>query len=111
MKSGKMNKRVTLQRKTSTRSETGQVLPTVTELGKSFCSINPLSGREYIVSDGAHSDVTHKISMRARSDLSLRPDDQILYGTRTFDIQSVLDEEEDGRQWMIMVKELISTHG
>ena len=106
--SGSMKKRVTLQRASTERDETGQVVETpYTTLGKSFCSIGPVSGREYFAASGEHSDVTHKIRMRARTDFTLRPSDRILYGSRAFDIQSVLDEVEDGRLWLIMATEQI----
>lgn len=106
-----MSYRITLQRQATTRDEVGQKANTWTRLGDAFCSIEPISGREFLATSGEQATVTHKVRMRARDDFTLRPDDRVLYGTRVFDITAVLDEMEQGRIWTLMVIESRQTLG
>ena len=110
VKSGKMNKRVTLQRRSEGRTAVGQPVDTWSALDTVWADIQPVSGTEHLLASGEASDVTHKVRVRARADFRLAPRDRILYGTRTFDIHSVLDEAERGDLWLIMTKEVLQTN-
>ena len=107
MNYGKMNKRVTLQRRDETQDTMGQTIETWVDQAESFAKVEPVSGREFFQASGQKSEVTHKVTMRARDDFALAPRDRLVYKTRTFNISSVLDEEEDGRLWLLMCSEAL----
>ena len=109
MRAGRMRHSVTLQRQASTQDAWGQQTNTWTDLGTCFASIEPVRGREYFVASGEKANVTHELRMRARSDISPRPDDRVSFGTRNFDIQSVLNLSEHGREWVFMCIEDLHT--
>ncbi len=109
--SGKMNKYVTLERRGTTRTAVGQQVDTWTTLGKSWCEIKPVTGREFLGASGEQALVTHKIRMRARDDIALAPRDRLTLGSRSFDIQAVLDEAEGGKLWLLMATEQRQTSG
>lgn len=109
MLAGRMRHTVTLQRRSTTKDGVGQQVDTWTALGKVVASIEPVRGREYFTASGENSDVTHDIRCRARSDIAPKPFDRVLFGSRTFNIKSVIDVSEVGREWQLMVVELLST--
>jgi SPP1 family predicted phage head-tail adaptor len=68
-------------------------------------SIEPLSGREFLQASQVMSDITVRIRIRGRSDLTLTPKDRVLYGTRTFDIRHVIDWGDRGTDWQLLCTE------
>jgi SPP1 family predicted phage head-tail adaptor len=95
---------VSLQRQGSGQSSTGQPNGTWTELAKEWAEIEPISGREYFNASGERAEVTHKVKIRAGR--SYLPKDRVVYGSRVFNIRSVLNLEERGRWLQIMVTEV-----
>lgn len=68
-----------------------------------YASIEPVGGREFFQAQQVQSSVTYRI--RCRWLPGVRPQQQIRYGTRCFDIQSVLDAEERNEWLEIMAVE------
>jgi SPP1 family predicted phage head-tail adaptor len=106
---GRMRHTVTLQTRSTTKDAVGQQVDTWTTLGKVIASIDPVRGTEYFTASGENSDVTHKIVCRARNDITPRPYDRAVFGSRTFNIKAILDIAETGRYWEMMAVELLST--
>jgi len=104
-----MRHSVTLQRRATTKDAMGQQVNTWTDLGTLIASVEPVRGREYLGASGEHSDVTHRINTRARPDFSPQPRDRLAFGSRYFNIKSVFDISERGREWEMMCVEEIST--
>lgn len=109
MKPGRMVHLITMQRQATTVDAYGQQTRTWTNLGTSYASIEPVRGREYFQASGEKADVTHDIRLRAREDIALVPRDRIAFGSRYFDIRSVINVGERGREWQLMCTEALHT--
>ena len=57
-----------------------------------WASIEPIQGREYVLLQNTQSELTTRIQIRYRP--GIKPSMRALYGSRVFDIQSVIDYEE-----------------
>lgn len=66
-------------------------------------SITPLSGDETIVADQEQSTATHKIIIRNFAGLT--PNHRLLFGTRVFNIVSMLNTDERNRRMQLMCTE------
>lgn len=109
LRAGRMRHTITLQRRGTTKDGVGQQVETWTNLGKVVASIEPVRGREYFTASGENSDVTHDIRCRGRSDIAPKPYDRVSFGSRLFNIKSVIDVSERGSEWQLMCVELLST--
>lgn len=84
-----------------TDSGTTGVLTTLTSTF--YASIEPLIGREYMAAKQMQADVTHKIRMRYIPGLTTTM--RIVFGTRVFEIESILNVQERNRELVIMATE------
>ena len=105
MEAGKLRHYVTIQRVTVTPDSHGDGVKTWADLANAWASIEPLSGREFLQASQVMSDVTVRIKMRGRSDISLTPKDRVVYGARTFDIRHIVDWQGKGVEWHLMCTE------
>lgn len=71
---------------------------------KEWTQIIPLKGSEQYVSQTLNTVVTFKIRMRYRADINSKM--KIVYGTRVFEIDSVLNPFERNRELQIMATEV-----
>ena len=100
---GRMRHRVILQSKTSTQDETGAAIETWATERTVWGDISPLNSREYWSAQQVQSDVTHRVILRYYS--GLRTDWRIKYGTRIFDIRSVINVDERDEQHILLCRE------
>jgi SPP1 family predicted phage head-tail adaptor len=70
-----------------------------------WASVEPIQGREYIQLQNTQSELTTKIRIRYRPDVT--PAMRVQYGTRVFDVQSVIDFEERHIELQLMCIERI----
>lgn len=98
-----LNHRIELQSQASGQSSTGQPNGAWSTYDTVWASIEPISGREYFNASGERAEVTHKIKLR--SGPSVLPKHRALFGSRVFNIRSVLNLEERGRWLQLMVTE------
>lgn len=75
-----------------TFSDSGEHVEEWQEFLTARAAIRPLSGRELERALQIQPDVTHKVTIRYRSGITTKM--RILYGTRYFNILSVIDREE-----------------
>ena len=69
-----------------------------------WASIEPMSGTEGIEGGATEGSVTHKVTMRKRT---LNTAQRLRFGTRIFEIVSVLDKDERGIQLEAMCRETV----
>jgi len=91
------------------KDATGQQTETWSSIGSAYARVAPLRGREYLAASGEKANLTHEVTLRARNDVALMPRDRVLFGTRLFDIQSVINVDERDRQWSLMCVEQLHT--
>jgi len=106
MRSGQLRHKIILQSKNVTRDAYGAETVTWGTEKEAWGSIEPLTSREYFQAQQMQSDVTHKIRMRYL--VGLRPDWRIKFGTRIFDIKSVINPEERNIEWTLLAKEFLT---
>jgi len=69
-----------------------------------WASIEPLSGREFFAAQQVNAEVTTRI--RTRYLAGIKSSMRVVYGSRIFDIQSIIDIEERHTEMHLMCKEL-----
>jgi len=103
MSAGRRDKLVTIQRRGDDQDSTGQVLETWSPQSTIWASIAPVAGREYFNASGERAEVTHKIGIVYGP--TVAPRDRITYGSRIFDIKSVINLQERNRELLLMCTE------
>jgi len=103
------SQRVTFQSRGTGQSSTGQPNGAFVEVMTTWAAIKPITGREYFNASGERAEVTHEIDVQACSELaSLKPKDRALFGSRVFNIKSVINIEERGRKLLLMCTEHVN---
>lgn len=106
---GQRRHRITFQRFTGVQDRFGDPLKgedeNWTDAASLWASIKPVSGREFYAVEQSQSEVTHKIDCRYRAGLTT--DMRIRFGSRRFEIISIIDWEERHESLLIMCKELV----
>jgi len=105
MEAGKLRHQVKLQRVTVSADSHGDQTKTWADLATVRASIEPLSGREFLQASQVMSDITVRIRIHKRNNITLTPKDRVLYGTRTFDIRHVIDWGDRGTDWQLLCTE------
>lgn len=91
MRAGKMDRRITLQRKSSSGDSFGQPIETWADIsgGTVWAEVSPVSGNERWLSQQmiAEADTLFRIRYMA----GLTPLDRVVYDGRTYDVKSVIE--------------------
>lgn len=103
VKAGDLPHRVEIQSFTETRDAYGGVTKTPVTDATVWARVSPLSGREYWQAAQVQSETTHEIEIRYRT----RPEakQRVLWGSRVFEILSVINPEERNVKLLLMCKE------
>lgn len=103
MRIGDLNKRVTIQYETKTADGMGSFTVSWTDLKTVWAAIWPVSANEQVQGMKETMTITHRIRIRYRSDVlsSYR----IQFGSRYFNIVSMVNPNEKGEWLDILAKE------
>ena len=104
MKSGELRHRCWIKEPTHTNVN-GAVTTTWGTVTVCWGSLWPLRGREWIASSLENSEISGRFRMRYVSGIT--PDMQLYFGSRTFEILSVIDPDEKHKELELMNKELV----
>jgi SPP1 family predicted phage head-tail adaptor len=109
MMPGRLRHIVTIERQTTATDVHGERVQTWAPLIPANptrrASIEPINGREYMTQSGEHSEVTTRIRLRHDAELTdLQPKDRVNHGGITYDILSVINPQEIGRELVLMAK-------
>jgi SPP1 family predicted phage head-tail adaptor len=100
---GRLDKRITLQKRTTTLDDFGQQAHVWSEVATVWASIHPIGGRERLRAFAVESTLTHTVAVRYRRDF-MPPTEvdawRIAYGDRIFNITAARDVEEAHR-WIV----------
>lgn len=104
MNIGHLDKRITIERRSTTLDAYGQQLDAWTTVANCWANIRPIGGRERIAAMQTQADLTHTVAVRYNIHL-LPPQEisayRIIYqtpaGERIFNITSVRDVDESRR--------------
>ena len=100
---GEFRHRLTIQAADEIDDAAGGVIRTWEALGEVWAAIEPVSFDDQMVSDKRLGVLTHRITLRHRSDITLSH--RLLLGQRVFAIRAVRDPDERGRVIEILVSE------
>lgn len=110
MNAGRLRHPITIQ--TVTRTVLPSGLTEETSWADTYflwASIEPISGRERFFADRVESDITHRIRCRWPGD-PITSEMRVVYGSRTFDIESVINKEERDIEYELMCTEVLPCH-
>jgi len=106
MRAGWLRHRVTIQKKTTSQDSYGAEQETWTNVATVWAGIEPLRGREYIDAQNATAEVTHRVRIRYQSGITPRM--RVSFGSRTFEIVSVINVLERNRELELMCREVVA---
>jgi SPP1 family predicted phage head-tail adaptor len=101
MQAGKLRHHVSLQKPVKTQNpSTGAVVNSWQETAKLWAEVAPLSAREFVAAQATQSEVTTRITIRFRSDVT--PKHRIVYAGKIYNIEGVLADDKSGRDYLTL---------
>lgn len=107
MQAGTLRHQIEIQSHSATADELNQIVITEGDWSTDatrWAAIQPMSGRELEHNNAVYADVSHKITLRH---YDLTTEDRIKYGTRIFNIISVINIDERNREITVIAKEVV----
>lgn len=104
MRAGQLRHRLAVQKATESQSSSGEITVEWSILNWTWGQIVPLSGRELDAARQIKSEATHEI--RLRYDSGLTSEHRLLFGSRVFEINAVLNVDERNRESRILAREV-----
>lgn len=92
MEIGKLRHRITFQDSMKVSDEHKGHTVTWTNFVTVWASVEPLTGREYFFSHQVKAEVTHRVKIRYRDDITEKM--RVKFGARVLGIESILDIKE-----------------
>lgn len=105
MRAGTLIKTVVISRYIETDNEYGEPIKSWVDLYEIRASVKQLNGTEKYLSNEKVALSTHQVGIRH---LDVTTKDKLVYKGINFDITSVIDVEEQGRELIILCKELLN---
>ena len=102
---GLLNRRVNIQRPSTTRDEFGQPTQDWTDVFKTWAGIRAATSREVFAASGFTSEVSHVVTLRYRPRTPILSSYRVLYEGRVFEIQAVADPTENKEQLNLLCRE------
>lgn len=102
---GRLRHRLQLQAATETRNSYGEAILTYATYKTAWGMLTPLKGRELEVAHQVNAEVDYKAEIRHNSDI--KPADRIVAKERTFEIVSILNQDERDIRQTLMLKEVV----
>ena len=106
MRAGKLaRRRITIQKLAGALDDLGTEVQTWTDVVSRWASIEPLTGRETFARQQQQAELSHLIRLHYVPDITAKM--RVVCGTRTFDIQAVLNLWEGDRYLELLVTERV----
>lgn len=103
--SGRLNQRVTIERRRTEKDDHGQAVETWDAIGERWAEIVSMQATESFRAGASVSVATHRIRMRAIG-LDITPTDRLRHGNRLYEIVAGVDADETRDQVLCWVKTL-----
>jgi SPP1 family predicted phage head-tail adaptor len=103
--SGELRKVVQLVQRNSAQDATGQATG-YTSYATVHAKIEEANANEVFKAQQYTSEVSHLVTIRYTRAITPKSMDRVLYGTRTFDIKSIVNPEERNIEWHLLCLEL-----
>ena len=106
MRSGRLNRRITIQELVVTKDEYNQDLESWTDFATIWAHIEPLRGREYWQAKQVVGEVTGRITIRYMAGIDEKM--RIIYGDKTYQILAVINLDERSRTLQLLVRQVLN---
>lgn len=93
MNAGQLDRRIVIQSQATSQDAYGQEQQTWTDVFTCWASIHAATSREVYAAAGFVTQLSHVVTIRYTS-TSITSAMRVLYGTRTFQVQAVVDPDE-----------------
>jgi SPP1 family predicted phage head-tail adaptor len=103
MRAGRLRHRVSIQAPSETLDDFGEADLSWATDSTVWASIEPISGNERFSSDQVTAELTHRVFIRYLTGLT--PRKRLLFGSRVFQIQSILNKDEKNEQLELLCRE------
>lgn len=100
---GRLDKRITIQRRSNTLDAYGQQVNQWTDIATVWANVKPIGGREKLRSMVVESLLSHTVMVRYSEALmppTLADGWRIVYGARIFNVTAAMDVDE-ARRWIV----------
>lgn len=106
IRAGELRHRVTIQQNNSTsRDAVGAEVPNWQDVATVWAAVEPLRGREYLESQQVNAEVDTRI--RIRHYPGITPDMRVIWGSRIYEIEAVINVDERDREIHLMCRERV----
>ncbi len=105
MRGGPLRHRITIEHPVETQAGDGSVVTDWETFTAAWASVEPLIGREYFAQEREQATVSHKIRMRYLPGITHKM--RVAWGTRIFEVESVLNVGERNRELLLMTSEAV----
>jgi SPP1 family predicted phage head-tail adaptor len=104
MQAGGLRHRIDIEQNVGTTDTFGATTDSWALFTTLWAAIEPLSGRELLQAQQIQADITHRVRFRYVSGVTAKM--RVLYGSRIFNILSIINPEERNREITLACKEL-----
>lgn len=104
MNPGELRHQVALQSSTMTTNSFGEKITTWSTYALAWAAIKPLQGRELANAKQVHEQIDYEIRIRFRE--SVDSSHRILFGSRIFEVQAVLNVDERNKELKLLCTEI-----
>lgn len=105
MRAGELRHRVTIQQPVESRNSFGEVTVTWQDVATVWAAIEPLRGREFWEARQTVAEMDVRIRIRYRSGIT--PKMRVVWGSKVYDIESVIDVESRRKELHLMCREMV----
>lgn len=91
LRAGELDRRIKLQSRSAVVDSFGQQQTTWVDVASVWANIKPLTGTELVAASAVNNETTHQIVIRYRVGITAAM--RATYGTRIFNIQTVIEPE------------------
>lgn len=105
MRAGRLRHRVTVQSETQATDGAGGYGLSWTNVGEVWAAVEPMSARERTEAGQLEDATTHRIMIRYRSDVVPTGKHRVLFGTRTFNVREIINQDERKEHLVLMCDE------
>ena len=103
MKAGELRHKVTIQKVSQTLDSSRQTVDLWTKLAEVWAAVEPLSGRELLNAQQIQPDVTHRVRIRHRDDVTAKM--RVQHDSRNLNIESIINVNERDRELHLLCRE------
>ncbi len=105
MRAGPLRQRVTIQDKSVSQNTYGEEVITWTDFATVWAAVEPLRGREFLEGRQITAEVSTRIRIRYRSGIA--PEMRVEFGSKVYDVHSIIHIEEREREIHLMCQEIL----